>query len=82
MQRTEAAQRAEAFSEAFWELVKIDPAVRYGAIGAIAIVWLTIALLNVWILFMLPLVYAGVVFYRRRRGPLPEIGAEDDPDLY
>ncbi len=82
MQRTEAAQRAEAFSEAFWELVKADPAVRYGAIAAVAIVWLAIALLNIWMLFMLPLVYAGVVSYRRRRGPLPESAVEDDPDLY
>lgn len=78
----EAAQRAEAFSEAFWELVKIDPAVRAGAIGAVAIVWLTIALLNIWMLFALPFVYAGVVLYRRQRGPLPEADAEDDPDLY
>lgn len=82
MQRTEAAQRAEAFSAAFWELVKIDPAVRYGAIVGVAFLWLAIALLNVWLLFGLPLVYAGVVLYRRRRGPLPELGVEDDPDLF
>ena len=82
MQRTEAAQRAEAFSEELWKLVKIDAAVRYGAIAAIAIVWLAIALLNIWMLFTLPFVYAGVVFYRRRRGPLPEVDADDDPDLY
>lgn len=82
MQRAEAAQRAEAFSEAFWELVKVDPAVRYGAIGGVVLLWLAIALLNVWILFMLPFVAAGVVLYRRRRGPLPEPGDEDDPDLF
>ncbi len=82
MQRTEAAQRAEAFSAAFWELVKIDPAVRYGAIAGVALLWLSIALLNVWLLVALPLVYAGVVLYRRHRGPLPELGGEDDPDLF
>jgi hypothetical protein len=82
MQRTEAAQRAEAFSVAFWELVKIDHAVRYGALVGVAFLWLAIALLNVWLLFALPLVYAGVVLYRRRRGPLPEVDGEDDPDLY
>jgi hypothetical protein len=82
MQRAEATQRVEALSEEIWELVKIDPAVRYGAIGAVSIVWLAIALLNVWLLFTLPFVYTGVVLYRRRRGPLPEVGVEDDPDLY
>jgi hypothetical protein len=55
--------------------------VRYAGLFAIAVLWFTVALVEVWLLLALPLAVAGCVWMiRRRRERRAELGVEPDDD--
>jgi hypothetical protein len=64
-----------ATAASLWQLVRDDQLVRRGAYVCIGVVWLTAAWADLKVLFLLPMVAAGVYILRERRGEL-----EDDTD--
>lgn len=72
------------YGRRYWELVQEDEIVRYGSIAGTAVLWLAIALTNVALLGVLPLVAASVVLLRRHRREETGVAWREDEldDLY
>ena len=65
----------------YWQLIQEDPVMRYGSMLAVALLWVTIALANPWLLVSTLFFVGAIVLFFRYRG-LPEPPPDDLEDLY
>lgn len=61
-----------------WRRLWDDPVARAAVVAAAVVLWLAVALVDLRVLALLPLIAGGTYVALRVRGPLPEPPDEDD----